>query len=183
MRATIHKFIPIVRWWKDRTATAMMETIVLFPVLLSMMMGCFDLGQGIVINQKTIGAAQIMGDLIARHRSVNTTMINDVVAAGRLALEPSSTVPFGYDIVSVQFDEDGDPVVLWRVTENMEPNDTAVASTEGLGAAGEGVVIVTAGYNYVPYFSNFLTEEIPMSEVAFLRGRRSATVTCTNCPS
>lgn len=169
------------RWCQETLATALMETVVLFPVLISMLMGCFDLGQGIVINQKTIGAAQIMGDLIARNRSVDRNMIQDVVAAGRLALEPSSTVPFGYDIVSVQFNASGAPVVLWRVTENMQPNDEAVDSTQGLGALGEGVVVVTASYNYVPNFSKFIVDDIQMREVSFLRGRRSAVVSCSDC--
>lgn len=169
-------------WIKDTTATAFTETVILFPVLITLLMGCYDLGRGIIVNQKTIGAAQIMGDLVARHRIVDIGIIEDIVAAGRLALEPYSTVPMGYDIVSIQFDDDGDPVVLWRVTENMSPNNTAVDSTEGLGNPGEGVVIVTAGYDYDPYFSKFVVDKIDMQEVAFLRGRRSATVTCTNCP-
>ena len=171
-----------LRWVRDTTATAFTETIVLFPVLISLLMGCFDLGQGIVVNQKTIGAAQIMGDLVARHHTLDMNTVDDIVAAGRLALEPYNTAPMGYDIVSVQFDDDGVPFVLWRVTANMEPNNTAVDSTEGLGDPGEGVIIVTAGYNYNPYFTKFVVDEIDMREVAFLRGRRSATVTCTNCP-
>ena len=111
------------------------------------------------------------------------TVMNDIITAGELALEPHNTVPWGYDIVSVVFDEDGDPVVLWRITRNMDPNDDAVASTKGLGAQGEGVVIVSSNYSYRPFFTNFLgVDQLNMNEVAFLRGRRSATVTCTNCP-
>lgn len=171
-----------LRWIRETVGTALTETVVLFPILISLMMACFDLGQGVTMNQKVIGASQIMADLVARHRSVDTAMLTDITAAGRMALEPGSTVPFGYDIVSVQFDADGDPEVLWRVTQNMAPNDDAVASTEGLGASGDGIVVVTASYNYDPYFTNFLVEGVQMEEVAFLRGRRSSTVACTNCP-
>lgn len=170
-----------ISWIKDTTATAFTETVVLFPLLITLLMGCFDLGQGVVINQKTIGSAQIMGDLVARHRTLNMTTVDDIIAAGRLALEPYNTASMAYDIVSLQFDDDGDPVVLWRVTENMQPNNSAVNSTVGLGNPGEGIIIVTAGYNYNPYFAKFVVDEIDMREVAFLRGRRSATVTCTNC--
>lgn len=173
----------VKRWISEERGTALTESVILFPVMISLLMGCYDLGNGISVNQKTIGASQIIADLTARNRSVDMTLMNDIVNAGELALDPYGTGPFGYDIVSVEFDEDGQPVVLWRITQNMDENDDAVESTQGLGVEGEGVVVVTTTYSYRPYFANFVVDEINMNEVAFLRGRRSATVTCSDCPS
>ena len=155
----------------------------MLPVLSSLLMGCFDVGQAIAVNQKTIGASQMIGDLIARDRSVTMSSLQDIIRAGELTIEPYSSQPFGYDIASVEFDEDGDPDVLWRVIHNTTANNTAIQSTEGLGASSDGVIVVTATYKYRPYFYNFLKEEIEMKEVAFLHGRRSATVACGDCPS
>ncbi|HPF77897.1 MAG TPA: hypothetical protein PLF01_01275 [Alphaproteobacteria bacterium] len=166
---------------EDESGLSFMETVVLFPVLLSMLMAVFDLGQGIVINQKTVAASQVIADLITRNKVVNTDLINDVVNAGELAFAPYPSDTFGYDIASVEFDEDGDPVVLWRVTENMDPDDSPIDSTIGLGAEGEGVVVVSVVYTYTPFFSNFVVDEFRMNELAFLRGRKSATVPCTDC--
>ena len=180
---TIAVKMQILRWAQEERATALIETVILFPVLITLMMGCYDLGQGVTVNQKAIAASQIIGDLIARDRSVTMAQLQDMITAGELAFDPYATAPFGYDIVSVQFDADGDPEVLWRVTENALENDAAVDSTEGLGGPGEGVLIVTAVYKYKPYFSHFVVSEINMEEVAFLRGRRSATITCADCPA
>jgi len=170
------------RWAREEDATALTETVILFPVLISLIMACYDLGQGILMNQKTIGASQIIGDLLTREKSVDMDGLEDIIIAGQLALEPYTTEPFGYDIVSVQFNADGDPEVLWRVTFNTEENNDAVASTEGLGGSGEGIVVVTAAYTYDPYFTNFIVDEINMREVAFLRGRQSSTIACDDCP-
>lgn len=174
--------LQILRWAKEEEATALIETAILFPVLITLMMGTYDLGQGVTVNQKTIAAAQIIGDLIARDRTVDMNTLQEIITAGEMALDPYSTAPFGYDIASVQFDEDGNPVVLWRITENALENDEAVASTEGLGPPGDGVLVVTAVYNYDPYFSHFVVDEINMKEVAFLRGRKGPTITCADCP-
>ncbi len=170
------------RYAREEEATALIETVILMPVMISLLMGCFDLGQGILMNQKTIGASQIIGDLITRDETVTMGRLEDMITAGEMAFEPYSTATFGYDIASVEFDEDGEPVVLWRVTENMDPNDDAVASTEDIGSPGEGVVVVTSIYKYTPFFSHFVVDEINMKEVAFLRGRMSATITCNDCP-
>ena len=170
------------RYSQDESGLSVVEMGILFPVLLSMMMAVYDLGQGIVVNQKTMAAAQIIGDLVTRVEVVDFDMVTDVINAGELALAPYSTVTFGYDIASIVFDEDSDPVILWRVTENMDQSDSAINSTEGLGEEGEGVVVVSVAYEYVPYFSSFVIDSFNMTERAFLRGRKSATVTCLDCP-
>ena len=167
---------------RDENGLSFIETAVLFPVLLTMMMAVYDLGQGVVVNQKTVSASQIIADLITRQEVVDTATVTDIVNAGELAFAPYSAVPFGYDIASIEFDEDADPIVLWRVTENMNQADAAIDSTEGLGEEGEGVVVVSVQYRYEPYFSNFVVDSFNMTERAFLRGRKSAVVGCTDCP-
>ena len=179
----ISKFLQISRFIKEEEGMSFTETAILFPILLSMMMAVYDLGQGVVVNQKTVAAAQVVGDLITRNEVVDMDIITDVVNAAELSLAPYPVNDtFGYDIASVEFDEDGDPVILWRVTENMGQEDDAINSTIGLGVEGEGVVVVSVVYTYEPYFSSFVVDEINMNELAFLRGRKSLTVPCTDCP-
>ena len=173
----------ILRYASEEKGNALIETVVLFPLMTILLIGCYDLGLGIVLNLKTVGASQIIGDLVTRNREVDMTGLQDMIRAGSLSYEPYSTATFGYDIASIEFDDTGAPVVLWRVTHNMEPNDDAVASTEGLGPAGDGMVVVTTVYVYDPYFTNFVVPEINMEEVAFLKGRMSSTIACDDCPT
>ncbi|MCI5060850.1 MAG: pilus assembly protein [Alphaproteobacteria bacterium] len=170
------------KYLKDQHGVSATEAAILFPVLMSLLMAVYDVGQGIVVNQKTVAASQVIADLLARNEVVDIDIIDDVVIAGEMALEPYPTDSFGYDITSVEFDEDGEPEILWRVTENMTEDEDAVESTEGLGEEGDGVVVVSVVYQYVPFFSNFVVDQIDMRERAFLRGRQSATIPCTDCP-
>lgn len=174
----------MLRYWSEETAVAAVETAILFPVLISMLMAVYDLGQGVVVNQKTISASQIIGDLIARNEVVNLALVEDIAIAGQMALEPYAGVndSFGYDIASVEFDEDDDPTILWRVTENMVADDDILERAEDLGENGDGVIVVSVVYEYVPFFTNFIVDEIDMTETAFLRGRKSAILGCTDCP-
>jgi len=184
MSGPFGRFLPLLRrWCTDNRATALTETAILFPVMMSLLMGVYDIGLGISINHKTITASQVIGDLVTRNIQMQAAMIEDIVEAGQLSLEPYPVLTMGYDIASIEFESDGDPCVLWRVTENMDPNQVAVESTEGLGGPGEGILAVTVAYRYTPYFSNFVVDTIDMQEVAFLRGRRSPTVPCPDCPS
>lgn len=182
MKNKIKSLFDFRRYISDERAMSFTETAILFPILLSMLMAVYDLGQGVVVNQKTVAASQIMADLVTRNEIVSMDLIEDIVNAGELALAPYSTEGFGYDIASIEFGEEGDAEVLWRVTENMEQGDAAIDSTEGLGEEGEGVVVVSVVYAYEPYFANFIVDSINMNELAFLRGRKSLVVGCTDCP-
>ncbi|MEM6780369.1 MAG: hypothetical protein AAF569_00740 [Pseudomonadota bacterium] len=180
--------ISLMRYWTETKANALAETAILFPVFLSLLMGVYDLGQGIIINQKSITSSQVMADLIARNREVSEDIVLDIVRAGQMAIEPFPLAQdgvqlHGYDIVSVLFDEDGNPDIQWRMTDNMLPNDDPLLTVENiLELENEGLVIVTTQYRYTPYFAEFVTDEILMREVAFLRGRSSSLIVCDDCP-
>lgn len=167
----------VKKWLIDDQATALAEAAMLLPPMLTLMMGIFDLGTGIVLSQKTITSSQIAADLVARDRTVDSAAVEEVIDASQLAFEPYLLHAFGIDIASIQFDNNRNPVVLWRVTRDMSPNTEAVASVAGLSNPGEGMIIVTTKYSYTPYFSKFFTGDLDFTEVAFSRGRRSPTVT------
>ncbi len=167
----------IKKWINDEEATALVEAAFLLPPMMTLLMGVYDLGNGIAIGQKTISASQIAADLIARDRTMDSAQIENIIDAAELAFNPYALTDFGIDIVSVTFNASQQPVVLWRETRNMSPNLTAVNSVSGLAPQGEGMIIVTVVYDYRPYFSQPVVGEIGFEEVAFTRGRRSPTVT------
>ncbi len=177
----MNKILDHKKYIENERGASMLEMAILFPVLMAMLMAVYDLGQGIVVNQKTIAASQIIGDLITRNEVVNLQIIDDVIDAGELALQPYSTDEFGYDIASVVFDEELEPEVLWRATDNMIASDAALNTTIGLGEEGEGVVVVSVKYAYIPLFSSFVVDRFDMVERSFLRGRKSLTVPCSDC--
>ncbi len=170
-----------IRWIREQNAAALPEFALLFPILVAMIMGVFDIGRALTINQKVISASQIIADLITRNQNIESEQLDDIIAAGQMALDPYDRAPMGYDIVSIQFDDEGDPQELWRVTDNTDENEDMMDNAIGLGDEGEGVVAVTVTYTYQPYFTQFLRDQVNMQEVAYLRGRRSAIINCEDC--
>ncbi len=163
-------------WGRDTSGTALMEAVMLFPVLITTLMGVYDVGNVIVLNQKTITSSQVAADLIARNATTNTGSLNEAIDGARLAYEPYQISNFGIDVASIRFDALRRPEILWRHTEGMAPNQAAIQSIDGLSEEGEGMVIVTVRYSYTPHFGQMFVNQVPMQEVAYARGRRSATV-------
>ena len=160
-------------WMNDEKAAAAIEAGLLFPLLVLIMCGTIDVGMGCLINQKTIGATQMISDLLSRDDSVSTADINDAIVAGRLAFAPFSTATYGSDIAGVQFIGVGlTPTVQWRVTTNMLPNNTITTKTIGLGKQNEGVLAVTVTYTYYPMFTAYMVSPFVMTEESYARSRK-----------
>ena len=149
-----------------------------FPVLLVMMLGVFDFGQAIMCNQKTIKASQVVADLVTRNQEILDTEVDDAIDAGTLSLMPYNDETLGFDIISIRFLDDATPEIVWQETRNMTASTLPEIQerTLPLAEAGSGVVMVISEYDYRPVFAGFVADEIPMQEVAFARGRRSAVV-------
>lgn len=169
------------QWVEARDGVAAIEAALVFPILIILLLGTFDMGNAILANQKTIRASQVTADLVTRDRTVSSAAINEAINAGELALQPFATGTYGVDIVSIRFDDDAEPLIEWRETRNMSPNATVLADVSALAEAGSGVVVVTVEYQYDPVFAGFSMGGfsigiIPMQEIAFARGRKSPVV-------
>lgn len=165
------------RWISETEAVATVEATLVFPILLTILLGTFDMGSGLLANQKTIRASQIVADLVTRNMTVSAEELEEAITAGRLAFEPLDSASYGVDIVSIRFDGEAQPEIVWRETSaGMSLNQNVLADVASLAEADNGVVVVTVGYVFEPVFAGFLLDTMPMRETAFARGRRSAVV-------
>jgi hypothetical protein len=167
----------IRRWKSEKHGVASIESAFVFPIMLLILVGVYDLGNAILVNQKTIRASQVVADLITRENIVSDESLAEAIEAGRLAFAPLSSISYGIDIVSIRFDEDADSEIVWRETINMTPIADPLGRVDSLAAPEEGVVIVSVVYNYEPLISGFAIDAIGMLETAFSRGRSKAVIT------
>lgn len=163
-------------------AVAAMEAAFVFPILITLLLGTLDMGRGIMSNQKTIKASQVVADLVTRHISIEQNDIDEAIQAGTLSLMPYSTANLSFDVISFRFLPDGTPEIVWRETRNMTPLADADARVLPIADPGRGVVLVVARYTYEPIFSDFVVGDIQMQELAFARGRRSEVVCMAGAP-
>jgi Flp pilus assembly protein TadG len=155
---------------------AAIEAALVFPLLLTMLMGTFDIGNAIIANTKAIRASQVVADLVTRSASLTTNDIDEAVEAGRLAFQPLDTGSYGVDIASISFDAQSAASIVWRETRNMTPDPDVLDRVDALASANNGVMVVNIEYTFVPFFAHFITGDITMQEIAFTRGRKSAVV-------
>ena len=167
---------PLQRWHRSEDGLAAVEAALVFPVLLTLLLGTFDVGNAILANQKAIRASQVTADLIARTSAIDDAGIDEAVEAGELAMQPMDVDTYGVDVVSIRFDEDANAVVEWRETRNMPPLADVLTRVQDLAEADEGVLVVSVEYDFEPVFAGFVVDTILMREIAFSRGRQGAVI-------
>lgn len=170
----------LVRFCRQDRGVAAVEAAFLFPLLIIILCGSYDMGVALLVNQKLITASQTVADLLAREDDVTNTELNEAIAAGRLSLMPYPTASFGVDVAGIQFvGVTQVPTLRWRDTVSADVNDDILLRAAGLGMQNDGVLGITVTYTHNPYFANVLTGTIEMQEVAYARGRRGLFVTRT----
>src|SRR5262245_44541358 len=110
MKMTLLKFSDLCRrWQREENAAAALEAAFVCPVLLVILRGTFEMGNGILANQKTIRASQVTADLITRGKTIDDDGIDEAITAGQLAFEPLDSSSVGVDVVSISFDSQSHP--------------------------------------------------------------------------
>ena len=164
------------RWREEQGALAALEASFVFPILCFLLLGVYDMGNALLVSQKVIRASQVTGDLVSREREIDQGELEEAILGGELAMAPGSIVTYGVDIVSIEFDDDANPEIVWRETRGMSANANVFDAVEPLAEEGEGVIVVTVEYTFQPLFAGFMFGDITMQEMAFTRGRKSTVV-------
>ncbi len=168
----------INKWFRNDDAAVAVEMGMILPLMLTILMGMFDVGNAVLTSQKVIKSAQTVGDLLGRYDVITDDILNDTVEAGKLMIWPNDTTAYGIEVVGIQFDGGpNSPTEIWRDTINMSPNADIVTNAVGLGSDTEGVLGVTVTYEYSPFFTNSFVGDFDFIEVSYVRGRSGLFIT------
>ncbi|MGO8918418.1 MAG: TadE/TadG family type IV pilus assembly protein [Stellaceae bacterium] len=180
----------------DRTGTAAVEFALLFPIMLTLFIGSYEVENVLLAQLKVTAAAETAADLVAQTTIAGGANKNGVLqtsdftgftsaAADVLTPLPTGT---GNSLVKIAFASvtysTGTPVIDWHVEENGAtaisltniPNNQSLAN---LGNAAvnslDSVIVVQVQYTYTSPLTYVLNASYTLSEAAFNRPRY---VTC-----
>lgn len=171
------------QWWRECEGIAAVEFAMVFPIMIMLLLGTVELGNGILANQKVIASSQMVTDLLTRTEIVTDEQLAEAKRAGRLALSPFDPDIIGFDIISIRYDPDSgdedelpDPVIVWRNTDNMDAVSNIHDRVLPLALEGDGLLVAFVRFPYEPPFATRLVGNINMIEATFSRGRKSPVI-------
>jgi Flp pilus assembly protein TadG len=172
-----------------RDGTAALEFALIFPVLLTLFLGSFEVTNLYMANLKLTAATEAAADLAAQTRAQTPNLapadIDSFNVAAGMVMTPYPRTALKLAFASVTYDASNNPLVLWHHEEN-----SATAITTGslnsvllktLGSGTDSVIMVRAQYVYTSPIAFVLGQTYTFSDTAYNRPRYVPKLTCTTC--
>jgi TadE-like protein len=173
------------RFRRDDQGLAVMEFAFALPVLVMILLGCFDAARFVLINQKMSRVASQSADLVAQLDVVTEAEIDDLFVAADATAEPFPLGTEGKVIISSVFrpysPSGAAPTIVWQretpegllATSHLGPEGQSSPSLpEGFSLrSGENAIIAEVFYDYQPVFFGTVFEERVLYHTSYNRPR------------
>lgn len=168
----------------ERRGSMLVEMAFAVPIVLVMILGCFDTGRYILLHQKMDRAASTMADLVSRPTSISQSEIDSMFAAAVELLRPYSLATDGVVYVTSISRATGDSARIdWQHSGGGTLGAaSSVGDTVGELAnlppgftmrEGENVIVTEVFFDHEPMFLEYLLGSGVVSHSAVRKPRRS----------
>lgn len=175
---------------EDRGAIAI-EFGLVISTLIVILMGCFEAGRYILLNQKLDRTSSSVADLISQANGVTTSLLTDVYAAADEQTEPFDLKGHGRVIISSIYKPSSEATVVWQckgagsytsATSNVgSKGATATMPTTLPVDVGENIVVAEVFYDYKPFLFQGIFQPAVFRHTTFMRPRGSLLVGDPGC--
>lgn len=165
---------------RDRRGLMAVEFAIAVPVLVLLVIGCFEITYSLQAEARLRTAAFGLAGLVAAQESITTATMNDLCAGAKLMMTPLAGSGFSAGVVSVtrsgstNAQDWGDTTCG---TAAALPTDPVNAAASVLVSDGDTAIVVRASYAYTSPMQFFLTGTTTLIQTAFARPIANETVT------
>jgi Flp pilus assembly protein TadG len=174
---------------RDERGTAAVEFAFVAPIMVSLLVGTWELSCAITCDRHVTQIASSVADLVARNQTVDSSTLGAIMGIAEVLIRPDDPKNLSITVLSVTSSatDATKTTVDWvyQYNSGAEPLVQAAASyTLPTGILGtlSSVVVVHAHYNYTsPIFQTFVKGTVGLDQVFYLKPRQSSKVACSNC--
>jgi len=169
----------------SRDGAVAVEFALIFPVMLTLFFGSFEITNLLSANLKMTAAAETAADLAAGATSLTPAQIDSFGAAATLVMTPLAPSGLRLAFASVVYSGPGStPVVAWHHEQNgAAPITSSGLDDAALAKLGNGsVILVQATYDYSSPVSFVLSKTYTLTDKAYAGPRYGNEVSCSGCP-
>jgi Flp pilus assembly protein TadG len=147
---------------RDRRGSILMELAIGLPILVNILLGCFEAARFVLLDQKLARVAASTADLVAQADGISEAQITDLFSAADDTATPFDLVAGGRVIISsVTRPTTAAAAVAWQ---RISPGTLSVTSAIGQAGQtatlpdgltlreGENIIVAEVFYNYAPVF-------------------------------
>ena len=147
---------------RDRRGSVLMELAIGLPILVMILLGCFEAARFALLDQKLARVAASTADLVAQANGISEAQITDLFNAADATANPFDLAGGGRIIISsVSRPTTAAATIAWQRTSTGTYAATSALGTAGQTATlptgltlrqGENVIVAEVFYDYAPVF-------------------------------
>ncbi|WP_417487403.1 TadE/TadG family type IV pilus assembly protein [Maricaulis sp.] len=166
------------RFRDDRRGVSAVEFALIAPFMILLYLGSVEISLALSIDRKITSVSSALADLVAQDDVITDDEISDILNAGAVIVAPFDPVPLEIRITSILMDAAGEVEVQWSDADGMSPyaEGSAISVPDGVLERNRSVIMVEVEYRYETMFGELGVNHFDISEIFYLRPRRSIVV-------
>ena len=148
---------------KCRSGMAATEFALLLPALTVLFFGMLETSDAMLMNRRVAVAVNTMADLAAQTEDLTYNDVDNLIDGVKTIIEPHDPGVLSINLVSVELDDDDNPVVHW--SRNQDGNEPYTTDAGYVGLSDDTVlnengslIVVEMTYPYTPPFTDFFVK-------------------------
>ncbi len=169
----------IHRLRKDASGVALIEFAMVFPILVTLYLGGFQLMDAVSVYRKVTTTTRSLADLSTQMANVNEASVQTVLDASAQIMAPYAASGGTYRISLIDVDNAGVATVEWSQsksgTSELNPGD-AYSLPANIKKNNLDIIVCDVVYTYRPIAFFSLMGDIPFRDQIFMIPRNGSTV-------
>lgn len=175
---------------RDRNGVGAIEFAILFPLLVMLYIGAFEITIGLSVSKRVTRAAGSVADLITQQQSVTKSALAQMPSVAAAIFVPYKTTSLTLKITGITVDAGANATVLWSWAQDGTvpyAKNAAVSSVPADMKKANSFLVRTElsiPYTMFLFAPNFMPENmrtITISRSYFYRQRQGDSIPCSDC--
>lgn len=169
----------------DQRGMALVEFAVTLPILLTLYLGGYQVGDGIACSRKVTITTRAIADLVAQNQSGTTTAseIDSNVSAATQVLAPYAASSATIRISEVYTDANLKTTIQWSRANDSSAYKAGATATipTNLQIPGLYLLYAEVKYAYTPSTNFGFVNAMPLNDTLFMIPRNTTRIDCSDC--
>lgn len=164
--------------WHDQRGLMAVEFAIIAPVLLIMLIGCFEITYALLAEARLRAMAHGVATLVAKQASIDAAAMADICVGGQIMMLPLAATEMSIAVTSVS-QVSGAAVVDWQDTSCGTATPVAnplAAAADLLSQDGDSAILVRASYGFHSPTQMFLPSVMTLTHQTYARPYSNETV-------
>ena len=176
------------RFARDERGLSAIEFALILPIMVLLYFGLAEIMLSMMAERRAGHAASAVGDLVAQSQAgLKDADIDQILFVGVASMRPFPVADLSMRVTSVQANPQGTPLVVWSKAQGPSFSKLGNGATvspfpANLLAAGDSVIMAEVKYSYANPIMKVIPHTLVFQDVFYLRPRRAAVITCSDCP-